>query len=384
MNTASSKMDQFGFYQVGTEKFYSRLEAAELKESTGLPMTWNFNELKMSAQQWDVEPTETLEELYRQRAQQLRDQYDYLVLWFSGGADSTNILDSFVNNDIRLDEVASYVNYEATGDLYNALNGEVYNVAVPKIQEVRLKQPDIKHTLVDLARITIEHFTAKETKFDWIYHMNGYMNPNNASKGDTKLYNPEWRRMINEGKRVGFIHGIDKPRVNGLNGKYYYRFVDLIDQAVNANTQIMNRPWEFDELFYWTPNMPQLVIKQAHVLKRFLKQATPDTPYMTLQPMGLVSKTIGTNMYWVTLDGVNSLIYPNWKPVLYQGKPRSLIFSPRDEWFFKLPDSDPAKIAWRTGLEHIWRTMPDSVKKNPKSLADGFKIFSSKVYDLGT
>jgi len=377
-------MDKFGFYQVGEHKFYSKLEAAHLRDRTGWPMTWNFNDLAFSACRWDIEPDQSLEELYRQRAQQLRDQYDYLVLWFSAGADSMNILDSFIDNDIKLDEVASYVNYEATGDQFNHLNGEIFNVAIPKIEQVKHRQPGIKHTIIDLTKLTLDYFNNKETKFDWIYHMNGYVNPNCASRQDIKQQVPEWRNMIDAGQRVGFIYGLDKPRVTGLNGKFYFRFVDFIDNAVTANTQMLNRPGDFDELFYWTPDLPEIVIKQAHVVKRFLKQATSTTPYVTTTDTGIVSTVIDKKVHWLSLDGINNLVYPKWKPVLYQVKPPSIFFTPRDEWFFNLSDSDPAKSSWRIGLEHVWKITPDNIKKDPNKIAKGFRSFSSKIYEIGT
>ena len=64
-------MDQFGFYRVGDLKFYSKLEAAQAHERLGLPMRWDFNEAVYSSYDWRVEPTETIEELYRQRGKDL-------------------------------------------------------------------------------------------------------------------------------------------------------------------------------------------------------------------------------------------------------------------------------------------------------------------------
>jgi len=49
--------------------------------------------------------SESLDFLYALRARQLREKYDYLVLYFSGGADSTNILKTFIDNNIFLDEI---------------------------------------------------------------------------------------------------------------------------------------------------------------------------------------------------------------------------------------------------------------------------------------
>jgi hypothetical protein len=43
--------------------------------------------------------------LYKERAQQLRDSYDYLILYYSGGADSHNILRTFLDNNIKIDEI---------------------------------------------------------------------------------------------------------------------------------------------------------------------------------------------------------------------------------------------------------------------------------------
>ena len=375
-------MDQFGYYQVGDLKFYSKLEAVQANETIGR-ISWNFNEAVFSSYDWRVDPFQTLEELYKIRAQQLREKYDYLVLWFSGGADSTNVLNSFVNNNIKIDECVSLVNYEATGDKFNFLNGEIYNVAAPKVEQARLTQPWIKHTLVDLAKLTMDRFTAKETKFDWIYQLNGYLNPNNASKVDIKLTQPHWRNMINSGKKVCFIHGIDKPRVFKNKDHYYYRFVDLVDTAVSAQVQMLNRPWDFDELFYWSPNLPELAIKQAHVVKRFL-QGVRLTDLVTDVYASTVQTTVNGKQYGISLSNLHQLIYPGWYPVPYQAKAPSLLFTPRDEWFFKLPDSDPAKYSWRTGLDQIWKQWPDKWKKDPSDISKGFIPMSSKVYDLGT
>jgi hypothetical protein len=377
-------MEQFGFYRVGDQKFFSKLEAAHEHERSGLPLRWDFNEAVYSSYDWKQEPVETLDELYRQRAQQIRDRYDYVVLWFSGGADSNNVLNSFINNGIKLDEVASYVNYEATKDRYNFLNGEIYNVAAGKVEQARIQQPDLRHTVIDLAKQTLDHFTAKETKFDWIYHMNGYLNPNNAAKQDIKLREAHWRDMIASGKRVGFVHGIDKPRINEVKGNYYFRFVDMVDTAVSGQVQMLNRPWDFDEMFYWSPDAAKIVIKQSHIIKRYMSHATPLSPYITEDTGNIVSRNINGKQYFLSVDGISYLIYPGWYPVPYQAKAPSLFFTPRDEWFFNLPDDDPAKYSWRTGLEHIWRIMPTKWKEDPQDITRGFKKMHSKVYNLGS
>jgi hypothetical protein len=377
------RMLQYGFYQVGEYKFYSKFEAQILSEKSGLPIRWNFNDEAYDCSNWQVEPVESIGELYRQRAQQLRDQYDYLVLWFSGGADSTNILDSFVLNNIKLDEVVSYVNYDANGDKFNWLNGEIYNVAIPRITKAQEAQPGLKYTMVDLCRLTMDFFNNKDAKFDWSYQLSSYVNPNNAARQDIKLTVPEWKKMFDAGKKVGFIHGVDKPFVTNVNGKFYYKFHDMIDPAVSPGARIANRPWDFDELFYWSPGGPKIPIKQGHLIKNFLKTATEHSPGLTQTRVGLVSTVINKKIYHMTMDQIHRLIYPNWYPVPYQWKSKSLIFTARDEWFYKLPDSDPAKYAWKVGLEHRWSAVPDQFKNDPTNLSKGFKQYNSKLYFLG-
>lgn len=381
IDTITSKQDKFGFYQVGDFKTYSKFDASVVAEKTNQALKWNFNDAVYHSVDWEQEPPESLSELYRKRAQQLREKYDYLVLWFSGGADSTNILDSFLMNNIKLDDVATYVNYDATGDRFNFLNAEIYNVAVPRIEQARELQPWLRHTMVDLSQMIMDHFQKKDTKFDWVYHMNGHFNPNNTSKQDIKLKVQHWRDLIDQGKRVCFIHGTDKPRVFNINSKYYFKFIDMVDNAVPAHNQMANRPWEFDELFYWTPDFPAIPVKQAHVIKKFLKQATAED--LAIDHKNICFTTFNKQLYSLPMDKLHRLIYPNWYPVLYQAKPVTLIFTARDEWFFKLPDSDPAKYSWKIGLEHLWRTIPNSLKTDPTDIRRGFKHLFTHYY-IGT
>ena len=72
--------DKLGVYRVGDLKFYSKLEAIEMHTKTGIHPHWDFNEAVFSSYDWTVEPKEDLLELYKQRAEQLRNQYDYIIL----------------------------------------------------------------------------------------------------------------------------------------------------------------------------------------------------------------------------------------------------------------------------------------------------------------
>jgi hypothetical protein len=378
--------DKFGFYTVGNLKFYSKFDAATTSGATGQPMSWNFNDELYSLHDWTSEPVDSLPELYRRRAQQLRDEYDYLVLWYSGGADSDNILDTFVNNNIPLDEAAGVVNYEATGDREGFLNAEIYHLTVPKIEQIRnTSQPWLLHTLIDLAQPTMDYFNNPNNKFDWIYQVSQYVNPNYMARAQIVKSNSRWMDMINAGKKVAFIWGIDKPKVIGINGQFTLVFRDVLDSAPITYNQLNGTPGVFDEMFYWTPDLPEIVIKQAHVLKNFLKNLSASSEFLTTkQHDRMPAVTIDNKMYWLKFSGVHTALYPTWHPRPYQFKPSSLIFSERDMWFFKLSDSDPAKQMWKQGIEYRWQKTPDFLKNNPASLKHGYKLLQSRPYNLGT
>ena len=97
-----------GRYVVGQERHVNKFLAYSHAFSLGdhhVPH-WDYYESWFSGFDWTVEPTETLVELYRQRALDLRSRYDQVIIWFSGGADSFNAIDSFVSNHIPLDTIA--------------------------------------------------------------------------------------------------------------------------------------------------------------------------------------------------------------------------------------------------------------------------------------
>jgi len=382
--------DQHGFYTVGDQKFYSKFAAIQHSDKTGIDVEWKFNEAVFDLYDWTQEPAESLSELYVKRARQLREKYDYLILWFSSGADSMNILDTFIDNDIKIDELVSYVNYEATGDKFNHQNNEIFNQAIPKYEAAQQRQPDLKFTLFDLCQLIMDVFTSDTAKFDWIYQINGVPNPHSAARQHAKSYHSEWRRLIDSGKKVGFISGIDKPKVAGINGNYYFRCSDGTNDANPYIISQLNRsPGDFNEFFYWSPDLPELLIKQAHTVKNFLKSANEFTDGIVDQELRTCWTTINGKIYWITIDKLNELIYPKWQPSTENSpKIKSIIFTHNSTWFFNLPDNDPAKYSWRVGLEHRWNQTPNRYKKltyddNIHPMFNGFKPIVGKNYFIG-
>lgn len=377
---SSNRQDKFGYYQVGNLKTYSKLLAIEHEKKTGQAIQWHFNSEVFDSYDWSVEPTESLSELYRIRAQQLRDDYDYLVVWLSGGADSANILKTFIDNDIKLDEVASYVNYEATKSTDGMLNGEVYNYATVLSTNAQKQQPHLKHRLVDISKLTVDLYSANN-RLDWIYSINAHLSPNNVARQNIKLAVPEWRQMFDSGKRVAFIGGIDKPQVVNLNNDYYFRFVDFfIDSIVTPLHQEENQPWDFSELFYWDPKCAKMLIKQGHIIKRYIKH-NPNFLATTRQTS--VSITANNKIQYLDDNIINQLIYPGQELNPWQYKSPSVIASTRDQWFFNFENSDRARQGWEFGFKEFCRLLLPHHKKMQNNALQKITPYISGGYNLG-
>lgn len=374
--------DRLGVYRVGDLKFYSKLQAIEMHAKTGIHPYWDFNEAAFSCYDWTQEPQESLLELYRQRAQQLRDKYDYIVLFYSSGADSRNALDAFIHNDIKLDEVASYVNYEATAEKESRLNKEIFYQAIPHIKELQTKCPWIKHRLIDLSESQVKYFNSKEATFDWIYNMNTMFNANGPGMTSLGTRFKEWRTIIDQGKKLCLLWGIEKPRLFHENNKFFCKFLDLIDSGPTVKSMSGELPYS-DEAFYWTPDLPKMIIKQVHVIKNYLNKFSLSSPYVSTTKTDLAYKTVEGTKLWLNNDGLHSLIYPTYNlGSISAAKPPSVIFSSRDIWFRNMEQSNRALHVWKMGLDKLWKTVPDYWKNDPTDMSLGLKGCWSKSYYL--
>lgn len=344
--------DKFGYYRVGEYKTYSKVEAIELAHRQNQPwIDWHFNDLEFSAYDWTQEPTQSLPQLYAQRAQQIRDTYDYVVLFYSGGSDSTNMLDAFVNNGIAIDEIVTLGYWDIDPDPNSFFHSELVQVAWPRIEELKSQGLQFHHRHVDLGRTSVNILSDSSMAMDRPYLASTIFTTNHLSKSYIRETNPYYLSIIGSGKRLVFVFGHDKPRLFKVNDRYCVRFLDTVDHAVPVRTQLQNRSWEYDECFYQAPECCDLICKQAHVLLKFFRQNPlifreknhndpisniPDSnnffgnAYFSSRPL---TTGMGNGQPLTYRRLLNSLLYPTWNPNSHDaGKPRSgLIYGPRDQ-----------------------------------------------------
>ena len=114
--------EKLGYYTVDGQVFESKIQALVHATANKKPVRWIFNNDEFERTNWAVEPSETLNNLYRQRARQLREKYDYLVLCYSGGSDSNNILEAFIAEGLVIDEIVTNFIVDATKSISNPIS----------------------------------------------------------------------------------------------------------------------------------------------------------------------------------------------------------------------------------------------------------------------
>ena len=167
-----------------------------------------------------------------------------------------------------------------------------------------------------------------------------------------------------------------------MDGKFCLRFQDTIGFVPDVTSIAGQQPYT-DELFFWTPDNPEIVIKQAHLVKRYLSAPNvKNLPYVSEGNTDLAYTVVDGKKYGLSTHGLHALIYPEWDlgVTTTAAKPRSIIFADRDEWFFKLESTNPHLLNWHFGLEKIWKTSPDYWKNDPMDIAQGLKGSVSKNY----
>ena len=374
--------DKLGCYRVGDLKFYSKLEAIEMHAKTGIHPHWDFNEAVFSCYDWTVEPTENILELYRQRAQQLRDKYDYIVLCWSGGSDSETIRRAFHDNDILLDECVSFGNYDGSKLKNDFYNSELFFRVIPQANKLKDQYSETEFRLLDLSQLTIDVFQEQALSYDWIYNANMMLAPNNVSRDSIGYKVDKWRKIIDSGKTLCMLWGVDKPRVFHENGKFFVRFIDVIDNCVTVKS-MAGRNHYTDELFFWSPDCPKIMIKQGHLIKNYLNNNLFTSSFISDKNSKLAYKQHDGKKYWLNVHGVNTIVYPTWDINTFDsGKPPSTIYSWRDQWFFNLEGDNVSRRVWQMGVDKIFDTIPDYWKNNPNDISQGIKGCWSKSYFL--
>lgn len=379
MKNTQQWRDRLGYYLVGPNKFFNKALALIEHKRTRYPVEWVFNDSAYGSIDWTVPVQDSLPELYRRRAQQLRDNYDYLVLYFSGGADSTNILHAFIDNDIFLDEILMFMpkSFESQANNTDRSNANFYSEiqysAFPILNKNKNKiHPNTRIRVQDFSPALIELFQ----KDNWFEIMPPGTNITITGVGRqaAQVTEPHILDLCYQGKHTAQIMGIDKPQVRYDGTNYYAYFTDLNamhSTPIDPNQSEIYTNFYHTEFFYWNPSMPEIVVKQAQEIKRSC-ELNPAAKQMFGQ------RGLHIDRFKPFLHPV---IYPPHIKIDFQtDKPSSQIIRPMDNWFWSTA-TDRVKNNYLETIAYL-EANTESYDMINNSIQNGMNAHNSKFYQL--
>ena len=264
-----------GHYTVGEQWFYSNRDALEAGHRTGEPVAWHYYDdvwsTAHSAGHWR---NQSLKELYYARARQIREQYDYVAVMFSGGWDSRNIIESFSAQGLRIDDIIVFTTKELENSTpFNNLNpdnwyGEIKYHAVPYAERYAHDHPGTGVIKIEwLDRVAESYRNAEQVFKDSRPKPGVFFGRWLSVATDAQLQ----RHIGNQ--RAALLVGLDKPCVM-QNGNTYQGFfpeglIRNYTYCTRSNGFPDNVIWE---PFYWTPDLPELAIRGWYELIDLCKQ----------------------------------------------------------------------------------------------------------------
>lgn len=364
------------------QKLYNQLVAYDSL------VKWHFNDEVFDSYNWTVEPEQSLESLYLKRARELRERYDYLIIYYSGGCDSHNMVMSFLNQGLKIDEIVVHhvdegiellENYglDITSAKMQPLTETKFQV-VPRLKEISTIDPSIKIKMFDTSQKTIDTFSSSQSG-DWVLKVREELNPIDSSKYNFTCFD-EYKKAIETNKKIGILVGLDKPSLKIEDGKIHLVF---LDRRFNINlfyTEVEKYSNAQLEFFYSSPDACDLICKQAHSLKNWILSSKDN-----LKAFISVTNSDAATAKLYLEENARLVLYPNtWKPEWFQAKKSVLDWhSEADLWFHVRFTSESTQgSCWREGIRYIRKHVDKSFLLSYNDLGyDGFRVFT-KQYSL--
>ena len=213
---------------------------------------------------WTKEPEESYVLLLKERALQLRDEYDYIRLYYSSGSDSETCLQTFMKNNIPIDEIV--VVHQGTANNLDKLESdrEITRRAIPNLKKYESQLPNTKISIFGTER---DHFVKVFTHSDYreiaqVVHIKHMHYPSIAYQ----IF-PELQEIHNKTTKVCNLSPNLKPKLFLVDGIFYSNYND---------TEVASFLIGENNVFFFTdPTFPKLHLKQLHLLKNYFKLNFP-------------------------------------------------------------------------------------------------------------
>lgn len=370
-----------GYYLCGGIEFSSKVDACIYAKVVGKPIEWIFHNDIFKNYSWDIEPEETLDQLYDKRARELREQYDYLILSYSGGSDTNNILESFIRQGLHIDEIVTNHISDATKST-TVLDPSVTNSwnfgaehqlqAVPRLKYISEKLPKTKITVLDVSQVVLNSMNVFDD-VDWVLHRNDHL-----SIGQLFRYNyfhfDSIKKQFDKNLKICIIVGLDKPKlVIRQDTTFWIYFPDSVVNITTINDFNSDYTNLKTELFYWSKDTLPMLAKQAHTVKRWLDQNPKQQQYWKSSTFA----TVRTHQEKL----LRPLLYSTWDNNWFQvDKSTSWFNTEFDTWFKNNQDMKREFQMWKRGIDYLEEQLPEYIVYDANGNADGMKSFKHEYF----
>jgi hypothetical protein len=324
------------YYTADNNTFLNKIEALSYGQKTNQKVFFYYYDDVYDKINWNIEPPESLEYYYLEQAIKIRDSYDKIILAYSGGYDSTNILETFHFNGLKFDKIITVgaLKQDSYSGVDENHNGELYHNVFPYLKELGLESISEVYDYTTYFN-DLKNFSIYQYGENWINNIGSWYSPHNWFWKDIEKYiiPREW-----QDKKVALIMGRDKPSLfQSPDGKqtmlpnrackltgFYFRDSPVYSYGNISGTDNCDRI-----NFYWDPTFPKILLKQLHIIKR---------AYDIQCEVGY-----DTNVCTQTLGGktINGLIYNLKKPLLFKSpKSKDIFLSLRDQYLKDKTNSD--------------------------------------------
>lgn len=332
-----------GYYKVNDRAFISKMEAFIYASSLASPtLSYHYYDEIWDAAVSTYSPSTSLNELYRQRAQQIRDTHDYLILNFSGGADSTTVLETFLKNKIKLDELfvrwpkaminsGRYKPDNTNTDATNMISEWDFSIA-PKLEYIKRNYPEIKIVIGDWVETTKNIVITEDLLFKQNHNFGI------ANYGFSEIISDSAVVESNKGHKVANIFGIDKPYVSfdAEHNSYNMYFLDICvgPTGTQHTHNLIDNRTRVD--FYHAPDFPLITVARAYEVAKYFKNHPEFNHLVNIKYRLSLSDQQRANVLKEAERIVNKVCYPSWDLNTFQvSKPDNTnkIYHP---WFYYL------------------------------------------------
>lgn len=251
-------MAEIGWYL--NNKFYKNKWSYVLDNKyTNNNVTFYFYDDVFNKLNWQQEPSLSYDYLLEQRARQLRDSYDYLRLWYSSGTDSETILQTFLKHNIYVDEIT------VSRSPFLKSDRELNKRAVPRLKLLENKFPN---TFINIFQTSAQQYLDILENQDYNKIASDITLRSTSYLSSSYYTHPKLLETPhNKFSKVANVIGHLKPKFEKRDNKFFtYEW----DTSVSTLSLAPNL-----ELFYTSPNFPELHIKQCHVAKNYIKYKYP-------------------------------------------------------------------------------------------------------------